>query len=137
MNDTAVESKKPINDIHTVDHAKDTGMALVVVGLIVWLRTKATIAVIISLCILLLTMIAPRSLMPAARLWFGLSRILGMVTSKILLALIFLVIVLPVGTIRKWGRKDTLQLNAFKKKRGSGFIDRDHRYAPDDLLKPY
>jgi|WetSurMetagenome_2_1015567.scaffolds.fasta_scaffold719171_2 hypothetical protein len=134
---TEAEGKKPIKDVYTLDHAKDTGMAVVLVGLIVWLRTKATIAVIISLCILLLTMTFPLVLMPAARLWFGFSRILGMVTSKIVLSLVFFTVVVPVGAVRKWAGKDTLQLNGFGKQGKSGFIDRNHRYTPDDLLKPF
>ena len=120
-----------------LDQAKDTGMAFVLLSLVVWLITRHDIAVVISIGILLLTMAVPKMLIPVSALWFGFSRILGMVMSKILLVIIFLAFVVPVGTIRKWAGKDTLQLHAFKKKRSSGFIDRNHRYGPHDLLKPY
>ena len=127
------EQKTP----RTLDQAKDTVMAFVLVGLIIWLMTKADIAVIISIGILVITMAVPQLLLPLAKIWFGFSKLLGMVTSKIVLTLVFISIVLPVGMARKWARQDTLQLNAFKKKRLSGFVDRNHRYAPNDLSNPY
>jgi hypothetical protein len=121
----------------TLDQAKDTGMAFVLLGLIIWLMTKNEVSVIISIGILVITMAVPQLLLPLAEIWFGFSKLLGMVTSKIVLTLVFISIVLPVGMVRKWARQDTLQLNAFKKKRISGFVDRNHRYSPNDLLNPY
>jgi hypothetical protein len=137
MNNIAAKSKKQKNKVSTLHHAKDTGMAIALLCLIVWLNTKKTVAVIISLCILVITMTIPGLLIPVARLWFGFAGALGKVTSKILLTIIFFTAVVPVGAVRKWVGLDSLRLKAFKKKAGSGFIDRNHEFVSDDVLKPF
>jgi hypothetical protein len=121
----------------TLDQAKDTGMALVLVGLIVWLNTKNKIAIVVSIGILLVTMATPRLLLPAARIWFGFSEILGKIVSRIVLSFIFIFLVIPIGLARRWAKKDSLQLRVFKKTIGTVFIDRNHRYLPSDLAKPF
>ena len=57
--------------------------------------------------LLVLTMAAPMFL-PVAVIWFGLAKVLGIITSKIVLSIIFLVIVTPVATARRLLHKDTL-----------------------------
>jgi hypothetical protein len=82
-------------------------------------------------------MIVPKLFTPFAILWFGISKILGNITSKIILTIIFYVIVFPIGMLRKTMGKDSLQLKKFKKSDGSVFKERAYTYKAEDLEKPY
>jgi hypothetical protein len=75
---------------------------------------------------------------PAARWiewgWMSLTRLIGFVNSRIILSLVFFLILLPVSLFYRLSKKDPLQL---KQKKGSYFIDRNHRFEPKDLENPW
>jgi hypothetical protein len=85
----------------------------------------------------LLTIIVPRIFYPFAAAWFGLSGILGRVSSAVLMTLVFFGIVLPAGLVRKWRGVDPLKIKAFKKGEGSVLSPRNHIYKKEDLLKTF
>ena len=91
----------------------------------------------LSLCIVLVIMIFPILFYPLAILWFGLSKIMGMITSRILLGIIFYLVVTPVGLARRLYGKDRLNLVNFKKGENSVFINRDHKYDASDMTHLY
>jgi len=115
------------------EQAKDSGMALVLILLIIGLVIEKNIFYYLAAGFLLVNMIIPLFFRPFAWLWLGFSTLLGAVTSKIILLLIYLAIVLPVALIRRWMGKDSLSLRKFKKDDGSVFIHRDHVYRSEDL----
>lgn len=119
------------------DQARDTGMALVLVFLLIGFATKQQIFYTISIPFLVIDMIAPGIFYPFAILWLGLSRLLGLIVSRIILFLIFFGFVVPVGLIRRLMGKDPLQLKGFKSGRGSVMRARDHLYVAEDLEHPY
>ena len=85
----------------TKEQAKDTGLAVVLVLLLVLYfkdRNYYTLAAIIALVI---TMTGPVFFRPAAVVWLGFSHKLGGVVSKILLSVVFFVVVTPIGLLRK------------------------------------
>jgi hypothetical protein len=51
--------------------------------------------------------------------------------------MVFFVVVLPVGLVRRMLKKDSLQLREFGRGKGSVMQVRDHVYAPADIDKPY
>ncbi len=112
-------------------------MALVLILLIIGLVTENSIFFFLAAGFLLLNMIFPLFFRPFAWLWLGFSTLLGAVTSKIILLLIYLAIVLPVALIRRWMGKDSLLLRKFKKDDGSVLIQRDHVYRAEDLERPF
>jgi hypothetical protein len=57
----------------------------------------------LSILLLLINMIWPSFYKPVAKLWLGLSHLLGTVMSKVLLSIIFFVMVTPVAAIRRVG----------------------------------
>ena len=69
--------------------------------------------------------------------WFGFSRALGAVTSKVLLAIVFYAVVTPIGLVRRLLGHDSLRLRAFKSGDTSVMHARGHVYVADDLDKPY
>jgi hypothetical protein len=121
----------------TRDQAKDTGMAMVLLGLILGFLTDATGFFGLAAVLLVITMTVPRVYRPVAVVWLGLSHLVGTVVSRILLTVVFFVIVLPVGLARRVMRRDSLHLGEFGRGKGSVMKIRDHVYVPSDIDKPY
>ena len=121
----------------TVDQAKDTGLALILILLLFAYFGKHYCLILPAIGVILLTMIYPAVFKPLAVVWFGLSRLLGNIVSKIILTLIFILIVTPVGLIRKLFGADPMMLKPWKQDSGSVFLKRDHTFSAKDLEKPY
>ena len=121
----------------TKEQAKDSGMAIVLILLLVGYFTKDDLFYRIAVPILLINMIFPMFYYPFAILWFGLSNILGAIVSKILLSVVFFIIVLPVALLRQLFGKDSLLLKKFKKSNKSVMKTRNHTYVGTDLENPF
>lgn len=119
------------------NQAKDCGMALVLIFLLLGFFTQHEINFKIALVILLLDMIAPIIFYPFAFIWLGFSHLIGTIMSKIILMILYLTLVIPMGFIRKLLGKDTLQLHKFKKGKNSVMINRKHLFVSSDIEKPY
>lgn len=117
--------------------AKDTGMAMVLILLLVAWFTDEMAAVGLALPVLVVNMVCPNVYKPLARIWLGISSFLGEYVSKLVLTLIFFLVVMPVGIARRWMGADPMQMYRWKKKDGSVFSLRDHLFRPKDLEKPY
>jgi hypothetical protein len=121
----------------TPDQARDTGMALTLLCLLI-VQFKHTYKFVpLAIVLLIITMAWPRAFKPLAGLWFGLSHVLGTVMSKVILTLVFFIIVTPIGVIRRLMGKDSLQLKKFKKDQDSVFLVRADLVDKTDLHKPY
>ncbi len=121
----------------TKDQARDTGLAMVLLGLILGFLADAKGFFTLSILLVVLTMVVPGIYRPVAFVWLGLSQIVGTVVSRILLTLVFFVVVLPVGLFRRAAGKDSLQLAKFHQGRESVMRVRDHVFGPADIDKPY
>ena len=121
----------------TRDQARDTGMALVLVSLIVFFATREIRYVTIATGLLLLDMISPSLFKPAAKVWFGLSHVLGTVMSKVLLTLVFFLVLCPMGLLRALLGKDPMRVRQFKQGTDSVFRVRDHVFTAADIEQPY
>ena len=121
----------------TRDQCKDTGMALVLVLLLlfVWRRNQSLVAAAIA--VHLVNMTAPQLFKPAAIVWFGLSHVMGTIVSKVLLTAIFFVVVTPVALVRQMIGADPMQLRAFKKSKQSVMQVRNHTFTAKDVEQPY
>lgn len=119
------------------DQAKDTGMAMVLICLLVWYFGNFEKLFALSLILLIINMIVPNIYKPVAKLWLGLSNFLGTIMSKILLTFLFFILVTPTGIFRRIIGKDTLQLKKWKDGSASVFQVRDYLYKPKDIDKPY
>ena len=115
----------------------ETAVLLAIVGLLVAVSYQDWRLVWLSGGILLLSLLASIIFHPLALVWFGLAKMLSIFSSTVLLTLLFLLLVTPVGLLRKWLDKDTLQLKDFKKGQQSVLKVRDHRYEPADLKHPF
>lgn len=133
-----VENKKKIiPDNITEQQKKDTGLALILLFLIVGLLTKNILFFKLTIPIILLTMLLPKLLYPVAIIWFTLSNLLGFFISKIILSIIFIILIVPVGLFRRLFGKDNLQLRQFKISKSSVLINKNHTYTRKDIIKPF
>ena len=67
------------------------------------------------------------------RAWLALGRLLNTISTTILLALVYFLIVVPTGFIRRIAGADPLQLKQFKRTRRSVLTTRNHTYTQNDL----
>jgi hypothetical protein len=121
----------------TTDQCKDTGMAIALIFLLLVPLTKRYGLIYWAIGVQVLNMVKPQLYGPAAIVWFKLSELLGTVVSKIVLCIVFLVVVTPVGLLRRVAGKDSLKLKSFKKGYGSVMETRNHTFSADDIRKPY
>ncbi|UCG52789.1 MAG: hypothetical protein JSW58_04345 [Candidatus Latescibacterota bacterium] len=119
------------------EQAKDTGMAMVLIALLVGFFSHNDLFFRLAIPLLVLDMVVPKIYYPVAIVWLGLSRLLGTIVSRILLTVIFFVLVLPVGLLRRLIAKDALQLRKFRRGSQSVMKVRDHTYVPADIERPY
>ncbi len=117
--------------------AQGTGMAIVLILLLIEFFTHSAVVLNFAIAILVLNMIFPKLFTPFAYLWFGMAQLIGRITSVIILFLVYIFMVLPVGLFRKVLGKDELQMRKWKQTNESVFKTRNHVYIVTDLDKPY
>jgi Saxitoxin biosynthesis operon protein SxtJ len=121
----------------TPEQAKDTGMAMVLICLLLGYWGKFPKFLPVSLALLLLTMVWPNAFRPLAVLWFGISHLLSQVMSRVILTVVFFLVVTPIGVIRRLCGADALQLKKWKQGRGSVFVVREGPVQGKDMANPY
>lgn len=119
------------------DQAKDTGMAVVLILLLIGLYLQNYIYIKAAIICLLIAMAIPLIYKYVADFWLGVSQLLGTYTSKILLSVIFFFIVSPVGLTRRLLGYDTLKLRQFKNGTDSVMQLRDFTFKKEDIVEPY
>jgi multisubunit Na+/H+ antiporter MnhG subunit len=132
----------------------DTGQALTLICLLVFVFGGSQIFVIAAVVVLVVNMVCPIVFRHAAFIWFSLAEILGTVVSRVVLTLVFVLLVIPVGLIRYWIGSDSMRLKEWKKSKqiagqteqennsktkynDSVFVERNHLYVPEDIVNPY
>ena len=119
------------------EQAKDTGMAVVLIFLLIGVFRQDFDFIKIAIIALIFTMTIPLIYKYLAVIWLGLSHLLGIVISKIVLSLIFFLVVTPVALIRRLMGYDTLKLKQFKNGSGSVMHTRDITFTKNDIDKPF
>jgi hypothetical protein len=121
----------------THSQERDTGLALLLILLLIVYFSENVRLIIPSIAVLVLIMIWPNIFRPLAPFWFGLSRLLGTIVSKIILSLLYFLIVTPVGILMRVLNKDSMRLKDWKNSKGSVLLERNHTFTPKDIDKPY
>src|SRR5688572_14605474 len=121
----------------SMERARDTGLALVLVLLLIIRVWKQDSLILLAIAVLILTMLWPRIFELPARAWFGLAEIMGTISSKILLILVFVLILLPVAWLRRMSGADPMKRKLWKKGQDSVFSKRNHDFSAQDLNNPY
>jgi len=122
---------------NSIERARDTGLVFVILLLLAIRAGKYFDLLPLAIGLLLLVMVWPAAFKVPARLWFGLSEIMGAVTSKLVLSLIFLLLLTPLAAARKLTGADLMKSKLWKKGEESVLVARDHTFSAADLEKPY
>lgn len=119
------------------EEAKDTGLALVLLTLLLhWLGEYGALMPV-AIVLLLTCILRPQVYRPLVGPWRKLGEALGAVASRIVLTLLFFLVVTPVGLLRRMAGADPMQLRQWRRGSASAMHRRDHRFCPEDLEKPY
>lgn len=121
----------------TKKQTSDSGMAFVLVLLIIGFFSHNTFFYIIAIPALIINMTFPKFYYVFAIIWLGFSHLLGTIVSNILLFLIYSVLVIPFGLFRRALGKDNLYLSQFKKGKDSVMLTRNYFFSSKDIEKPY
>jgi hypothetical protein len=121
----------------TKDENRDTGMAMVLLLLVLWIFLKRRELVVVAMALHVLNMTLPQLYRPVAILWLGFSDLLGWAVSRIVMGVVFFAVVTPIGLLRRLLGKDSLKLRAFKTGDESVMLARNHVFTGRDLERPY
>ncbi|MCF8267775.1 MAG: hypothetical protein K9I69_06800, partial [Ignavibacteriales bacterium] len=127
MSELEVQKQGIIPSSITKEQARDTGMALVLISLLAglfWDKTFFVVAIFLQV----INMTVPVIFRPAGYVWYGFPNLFGHFVSKIVLALIYVLLIIPVAAVRKMMGKDSMQLKVWRKGNGSVFRDRSHQF---------
>lgn len=125
-----------MNQGQRLDRARDTGMALTLLSLIIlWVREEQWLIVPIGL--LVLTMTVPALFVFPARLWFAAAERISWLMTRVILTTLYVLILMPVALVMRWAGKDPMQLRRWKKGSDSVFVTRDDTWTPVHLERPY
>ena len=115
----------------------DTAMAMTLICLLAVMFTRSLTLMPLALVLLLAGMVWPRLYSPLAKLWLGLSLLLGSVMSRLLLSVIFFVVVTPLALVMRLFGHDPMRRKGWKKSTDSTFVSRDHTFEAKDLEHPF
>jgi hypothetical protein len=121
----------------TSEKNKDTGLVIVLCLLLGYLHSHNPVLIWISVACILVSILFPIILKPVSVVWYGLSEIMGMVVSRILLSVIFFCIITPIGLIRRLFTKKQLLTERWKKDRESVFVERNVQFSSSDIENPF
>ena len=115
----------------------DTSMAMTLISLLVILYTKSITLLPLPIGLLLLGMVWPRAYSLLARLWLGISLLLGSIMSRVVLSIIFIVVVTPIALVMRLFGHDPMRRKAWKKGTESTFVSRGDIIEAKDLEHPF
>ena len=114
---------------------RDTGLVLGLLCLVLgYSGNKAFL--IVSGVLVALALLAPKVLYPVAWVWLKLVFVLSLIVPKIFFGLVFFVVIVPVGLIRKMIKGDTLLITGWKYA-DTSFHERGVRFTREHLETPY
>ncbi len=117
--------------------ASDTGMAMTLICLLIGYFTKNSNFYIAAIPALVINMAFPMFYYPFAMIWLTLTNLLGSVVSKVLLSIVYILVLMPAGIIRRAMGKDALNLKGFKKSTSSVMVVRDYEFTANDIKNPF
>jgi hypothetical protein len=117
--------------------ATDTGMAMALICLLLGHFTKHDYYYMLAIPVLVIDMTFPMFYYPFAMVWLGLPNLLGAVMSRVLISIVYILILMPIGIIRRLMGKDSMNLKGFKKDTKSVMVVRDYEFTAKDITNPF
>ena len=119
------------------DQARDTGLAICLLFLLLIYFGKYFHLIPVVIVLLFLSMAWPNLFKPLSRWWFKFSSIISETMSRVILIFLFFGIVTPVGFLRQLVGADLMQFKKWKRGKTSVFSVRDRTIEAKDLEQPY
>lgn len=119
------------------NRARDTGLAITLILILAAIFAEDMRIVVPAAGSLFLSMAIPMVFSPLAPIWFGLSEVIGLVMSRVILTILYFCILLPLGIARRISGADPLALKSWRSGKKSVFINQDSPFEADDLTKPF
>jgi hypothetical protein len=91
----------------------------------------------LAIPVLVIDMTFPMFYYPFAMVWLGLTNLLGAVMSRVLISIVYILILMPIGIIRRLMGKDSMNLKGFKKDTKSVMVVRDYEFTAKDITNPF
>jgi hypothetical protein len=104
--------------------------ASVIFGLLLKIKLLLTISIILGLVGIFIKPLAEI----ISKMWLNLSEMLGTISSKIILSIVFFIFLVPISFLYRLFNKDTLKIKNIKE---STFYNRDHKYTKEDFEHPW
>jgi hypothetical protein len=95
---------------------------------------RTIVFLIVATTILFISAISNRGALFIDKTWLWIGEKMGLITSPIILFLVYYLLLTPIAFLSRIGRKDPLQLRAPEK---SSFIFKHHRFTAKDLKDPW
>jgi hypothetical protein len=122
---------------YSKEKIKDVGFVVLLFLMISHVYTKNHTLIVISIITILASILFPKILIPLAWIWYGLSELMGMVVSRIVLTLIFYVVITPIGLLRRLLVRKRLKMECWKKDTGSVFTNCEKTFSNTDIENPF
>jgi hypothetical protein len=130
---STVKKKESIDKKQTVD----TGMALVLVCLLLFFLWGKPQLLHVAAGLLIVSMTIPQVLKPLAFLWFKFSHLLGAVMSRVVLGIVYFILVCPIGFLRQLGKSSVSGRKEWKQSTKSVLVSKDHCFTVEDIIHPF
>jgi hypothetical protein len=114
-----------------------SGLALILIMLLIFLFTGNKSVIQAAVFITILLMVWPAPFRYFAIAWFALAELMGFAVSRIMLTIIYLILVIPAGILKRTSIRKNLKLGIYRKGTDSVFIHRNHTFTAEDLIKPF
>jgi len=115
------------------------GIVLVIIGAMLYYFQKQSYPYFISVGFLLIIfgIIFPKILLPLQKIWMGISVILGWISTRIILSVLFYFVITPIKLVSKLAGKKFLNLEIRKEQKSYWEYRTKKEYIPQDSEKQF
>lgn len=124
--------KQVVDDAWT----RDTGLLAALVLLVAYLRFHDTRLVFAAAACILCVLFVPALVRPLAWVWLQLTKVLAAVMNPVFFGLMFFIVIVPMGLVRRFLGRDSLQLRSGRNAR-SMFHERSGAFSVSDMRTPF
>ena len=114
---------------------RDTGLTFALVSLLLGYR-YGPIFLTVAAAFILAVLFVPSILKPLARIWLGITELLGAIMGRIFFGLVYFVVITPVGLVKRLRTIDPRDLELHRD-RTSELVDAQGIITKEHLTKPY
>ena len=112
----------------------ETCLILVIAGIVAFLFKPEILLLYLAIALGLIGLFVPVLANIIRWTWYKIAELIGAITSRVMLGLIFFLFLTPIAILYRLFKKDQMKQNTQRK---TYWVSRDHRYSPKDLENPW